>query len=111
MRQGSNRASRENFFSGVLLSQQRRRTPHAVRGGRSRIDASLTRTKNSDSAKRLISSALFARSIFSPLKFFRRGDRCTRARVTPREDVLERDRGPFALDASLSGVAVFFVVL
>jgi hypothetical protein len=54
---------------------------------------------------------VFAILFFLAPKFRGRGDCCSRAGATSREGARAGDGGPFGVHASLSGVAVFFVVL
>jgi hypothetical protein len=54
---------------------------------------------------------VFAIPIFLAPRFRGRGDCCTRAGAASREGARTGDGGPFGVHASLSGVAVFFVVL
>jgi hypothetical protein len=54
---------------------------------------------------------IFAILFFWAPKFRRRSDCCARAGATSREGARDGNGGPFGVHTSLSGVAVFFVVL
>jgi hypothetical protein len=79
-----------------------RRLWHALT---SRVVAKFGQRKNSDSI------GVFVHSKFCGRKFLGRADRDMRFCATARHGVLRRNRDRTALHQSLSGVAVFFVVL